>query len=140
MDIKNNFKQMPTFLKILFILNLISIVMNFTSLITIEKVPLSLFGTGFPENSPLIWHLINLSLIGFGTYVFLNRSYSLLKKYVLISVGMIVISILNSIYAYMNGIGETTILNLAIANGLVILILGLILNYLLRQKKYFNQA
>ena len=140
MDIQKNFKEMPLFLKILFIISAYSFIMSIVSLLRMEPIAVSYFGTGFPKDYPFIWYLFNVIVGGFGIYVYLNRSYSLLYKYVVFGIIMVIISLLNVFTSIGNELKSEQIIAYVLIYGIVILITVLIMSYLLRQKKYFNKV
>jgi len=140
MDIKKNFKQMPLLLKILFVVSVYSFIMSVISLIGMKGVDFSYFGSEFPRSYPFIWNVYNILMGGFGVYVFMKRSYSLLIKYTVIGAVLLVLSLINSLYFVSSLSEKTQIIVTLIIYGISYLFAGLIMMYFLRQKKYSNKA
>lgn len=134
MDIKKNFKQMPLLLKILFVTTLYSLVMSIISLIGMKEVNFSYFGSEFPRNYPFIWNLYSVIMGGFGVYVFMKRSYSLLVKYTIVGAVLLVLSLMNSFYSIFGLSGQIQIISAVIIYGITYLFAVLIMIYFLRQK------
>lgn len=134
-----DFKAMPFLMKLLLIVSLYSLVTTLIDFIQMKPIAFEYFGSGFPKNYPFIWYLYLILFNIFGVVVYFKRSLSVLKKYLYISLGVLTISILNSIYFVLNLPTEQRILTVIVyvftyAFG------GLIFFYLFNQKKYFNKA
>ena len=130
---------MPFLLKILFLISVYSFVTTLLNFIQMKPVVFEYFNTGFPKNFPLIWYSYYLLFNIFTIIVYFKRSYSVLKKYLYVTLGVLVVALLNSIYFVINLPVEQRF-----ATTLVYLFTyifgGLIFIYQLKQKKYFNQA
>jgi len=132
---------MPLLLKILFVVSIYSFIMSVISLIGMKGVDFSYFGSEFPRSYPFIWNLYNVLMGGFGVYVFMRRSYSLLVNYTIVGAVLLVLSLINSFYYASSLSGQTQIIYAATAvYGVTYLFAVLIMIYFLRQKKYFNKA
>ena len=115
--------------------------MSVISLIGMKGVDFSYFGSEFPRSYPFIWNLYNVLMGGFGVYVFMRRSYSLLVNYTIVGAVLLVLSLINSFYYASSLSGQTQIIYAATAvYGVTYLFAVLIMIYFLRQKKYFNKA
>lgn len=132
-----DFKQMPLILKVLLILGTYSMTGNILDMIALKPVAFSYFGTGFPKNLPLVWYGFNF-LLNFATIaVWFKRSYTWLKTYTFVSLGLIVLAVLNSIYM-LNSLPENQRM-ITIGMYFVTYLIGVvILVYVFRQKQYFN--
>ena len=132
---------MPLLLKILFVVSIYSFIMSVISLIGMKGVDFSYFGSEFPRSYPFIWNVYNILMGGFGVYVFMRRSYSLLVNYTIVGAVLLVLSLINSFYYASSLSGQTQIIYAATAvYGVTYLFAVLIMIYFLRQKKYFNKA
>lgn len=135
----SDFKEMPFLMKLLLIVSLYSLVTTLLDFIQMKPIAFEYFGSGFPKNYPFIWYLYLVLFNIFGIVVYFKRSYSVLKKYLYISLGVLAIAILNSIYFVLNLPAEQRMLTV-IVYVFTYIFGGLIFFYLLNQKKYFNRA
>ena len=121
-------------------LSVFSLFTSFISLIRMQEVNFSYFGTGFPKNYPLIWNIYSVFMGILSIYVYMKRSYSLLLKYTVLGSILIAISILNSIYFVFAQTNQTQIVFTMIIYGIGYFLAVLIMLYVLCQKKYFNKT
>ena len=135
----SDFKEMPLLLKILLLLTLYLLVTAILDFIQMKPVAFEYFNTGFPKNFTVIWYIYSLLFDIATIIVYFKRSYTILKKYLYISLGIVVVSIFNSIYFVANLPAEQRL-----ATTLVYLfsyVFGaLLFVYQLNQKKYFNKT
>lgn len=134
-----DFKEMPFLLKILLILSLYSLATTFFDFVNMKPIAFEYFNSGFPKNFPLAWYLYLLLFNIFTIVVYFKRSYSVLKKYLYITLGVLVVAIFNSIYSVINLPVEQRMM-VAIVYAFTYVFGGLIFVYLLKQKKYFNRT
>lgn len=134
----SDFKEMPFLVKLLLIVSLYSLVTTFLSFIQMKPITFEYFNSGFPKNYPLIWYLYYLLFDIVTIVVYFKRSYSVLTKYFYVSVGVLVIILLNSVYSVANLPSDQRVAT-TIVYALSYIFVGLILAYLLKQKKYFNK-
>ena len=125
-------------MRLLFILSVISVVQGFVDLVTAKPIPMTYFGSGFPQNAPIVWHFYGLAINVLSLWVYIKRSYSLLKIYTYISVVTLTIAAANSTYQIFQ-LPEEQRVPVAIVYGITYILGSLILVYLLGQKKYFNK-
>lgn len=134
-----DFKEMPFLLKILLLISIYSFITTLLNFIQMKPVTFEFFNSGFPKNFPAIWYLYYLLFDIAAIVVYFKRSYSVLKKYIYASLGVLVIGVLNSIYSVINLPTEqkfaATLLYV-----FIYIFFGLIFVYQLKQRKYFNQA
>ncbi|MBP7774740.1 hypothetical protein KA078_03035 [Candidatus Woesebacteria bacterium] len=134
-----NFKEMPSLLRIFFIVETMTIISGLIALITQQPVDFTYFGSQFPKNMPAVWQLFNVFIALFGLYVTLKRSYSLLLKYMIIRGSILIVAALNSVYLLAQVTKQTEVVGNSIAYVLILGISVAIIFYYLTQKKYFNK-
>lgn len=132
------FKEMPLLIKLFFILGSYSAVLSAIDLLTFKSITFTYFGSAFPQNMPAVWHLYALAINVFSLFVYIKRSYSLLKTYLYISAAVLAVSVANSVYETLRLPTEQRI-PVIIVYGVTYTLAGLIFIYFLGQKKYFNK-
>lgn len=135
----SDFKEMPFLMKLLFILSLYSLITTLLNLIQMKPITFQYFNSGFPKNYPFIWYLYYLLFSMATIIVYFKRSYAVLKKYLYVSIGILVISLLNSVYSIVSFPAEQRVASIFVYT-FTYIFGGLIFAYLLSQKKYFNKA
>lgn len=135
----SDFKEMPFSMKLLLIADLYLLVTTFLGLVQMKPIAFEYFNSGFPKNYPLVWHSYSVLLYIATIVVYFKRSYSVLMKYLYVSIAILVISGLNSIYSVANLPSEQR-MTMTITSAFIYIIAGLILVYLSKQKKYFNRV
>lgn len=135
----SDFKEMPFLLKILLLITLYSLVTTALYFIQMKPVAFDYFNTGFPKNYPAVWYIYYLLFNIATIIVYFKRSYTVLKKYLYITLGFLVIAIFNSIYFIANLPAEQRLATTFVC--LFTYFFGaLIFVYQLNQKKYFNRV
>lgn len=133
-----NWKEMPGFMKLFAVLSVIAFLSNVWSLLFLAPIEYSFFGTDFPKNYKLIWYLYSTFYSGWGTAVLFQRSYTFLKKYIITSVFIMSIYLLNNIYWLLTDISQETLVVFIIYLGFTFLP-AFFLWYLSKQRSYFNE-
>ncbi len=134
-----HFKEMPLLLKIIFIGSLFAIVEALFDIIQMKPILFDYFNSGFPKNFPVIWYAYSILINIFAIIVYLKRSYSLLKKYLYLTVGLLVIAFLNSAYS-INFVPSEQKTAMMLMYTVFYVVAGLLVVYHFKQKKYFNQV
>ena len=134
-----HFKEMPLLLKIIFIGSLFAIVEALFDIIQMKPILFDYFNSGFPKNFPVIWYAYSILINIFAIIVYLKRSYSLLKKYLYLTVGLLVIAFLNSAYS-INFVPAEQKTAMMLMYAAFYIVAGLLVVYHFKQKKYFNQV
>lgn len=133
-----DFKEMPFLLKLFLLASLYSIIATLFDFIQMKPMTFEYFNSGFPKNYPFIWYLYFLLFNIVTIAVYFKRSYSVLKKYLYLSVGVLAISLLNSIFSVIKLPAEQRIATILVYS-FTYIFGGLIIIYQLKQKKYFNK-
>lgn len=130
-------KEMPSFLKLLFALSVYSIFVSLYNIGVGAPVDFSYFGTTFPRSIPFVWHAISILLNLSAIIVYLKRSYSWLIVYLNITVGILIVTAVNSTLI-VNTLPQNQQL-LALITTLTSFGVGIALYYYqLAQRKYFR--
>ncbi len=133
----SDFKEMPFYLKIIFLLWLFGICDYVVNIVFNKPLLVEYFNTGFPKNMPLLWNLFWLLYSISYVAVYFKRSFSLLKKYLYLNIFVFVFNTLNGVFRIINT-PEYRFFNI-LAQLLVICIFFFTTKYLFGQKKYFNR-
>lgn len=133
-----DFKEMPLVLKGLLIISLYSLLTTFTNFIQLKPITTEYFNSGFPKNYPLVWYLYYLAFDAVTIYVYFHRSYTILKKYLYVVIGILILSLANSVYFVINLTPDQKT-PVIIVYVFTYIFAALIFLYLLKQKKYFNK-
>lgn len=133
-----NFKEMTFLLKIIFLLSIYSLFEGVVNLILMKPIEFSYFGTNFPKNYPLVWYTYNVLFNLATIVVYIKKSFSVLTMYIYVSLGVLAISLFNSIYSVMNLPVEQR-MPTALVYAISYIFGGLVTVYLFGQKKYFNK-
>ena len=136
----SDFKEMPFLIKLLLVVSLYSLVATLLDFIQMKPIDFGYFDSSFPRNYPIIWHLYSFVFTAITIVVFFKRSYSILKKYLYVSMGVLIIPLLNFIYLFAKLPAEQKMAFVLVIVIPTYLFTGLIFTYLLRQKKYFNKT
>lgn len=134
----SDFKAMPFFLKILLLVSLCSLVVNFLDLVQMKPVSFNYFNSSFPSSFPLLWYIYLVAMDAFGIVVFFKRSYSLLQKYLYVCLAMLSVTLLN-IMSDIFALPADERLFMTVFYAILFTLVGLIFLYLWKQKKYFNK-
>lgn len=134
----SDFKEMPFLLKLFLIVSLYVIVVTLIDFIQMKPMTFEYFNSGFPKNYPFIWYLYYLLFNIATVVVYFKRSYSVLKKYLYASIGVLVIALLNSIFFVINLPVEQRMAT-TLVYSFTYIFGGLIIIYQLKQRKYFNR-
>lgn len=132
-----NFKEMPLPMKILLLVSVYSLFTTILDFVQLKPVIFEYFNSGFPKNYPIIWYVYNLLFNVATVAVYFKRSYSVLKKYIYITLGALGITALNSLYLIISApLEQRSATTFTIL--FTFIFAGLIITYLLNQKKYFH--
>jgi hypothetical protein len=134
-----SFKDMPVLMKLIFILYLYSLLENIVNLFLFKSITPTYFGFTFPVDFSFVWYIYEFITYAAAIYVFLKRSYSIVKIYVNTLLGILAISLSNSIYVIIHATAGVQVIMILLYS-LTYVLTGLIYFYLLRQKKYFNKV
>lgn len=130
-----DFKEMPFLMKILFVFSLYFFISTFMDFVQMKSVTFEYFNSGFPKNYSFIWYLYLLLYNTMGIFIYLKRSYDLLKKYLSVYIG---IGIINSV-GFISSLPSEQKMFSVIIYIFTFIFVGLICLYLLKQKRYFNK-
>ncbi len=134
----DRFKAMPLLIKLFFILGVYAVVQSSIDLVSGKPIPFTYYGTEFPRNYPILWHLYAVGINLFSLVVFIRRSYQLLKAYIGVRAVVLLISLGNSLYA-LSQLPEAQRTAVGLVYGITYAFGILIFVYFLRQKQYFNE-
>lgn len=137
--VMSEYKKMPFLLKILLIISIGASISALLNLIKMKPVQFEYFGSGFPKNVPVVWYLYYLLFNIATILVYFKRSFSLLKKYLYFSIGVLFISALNSVYFVIN-LPQAQKMPTTFVYLFTYIFGGLIFWYLYKQRQYFNKA
>jgi hypothetical protein len=132
------FTAMPFLIKLFFVLGVVAVVQSGIDLLTGKPTPFTYYGTDFPRNYPILWHLYAVGINLFSLVVFIKRSYRLLKVYIGVSAAVLMLSLGNSLYT-LSVIPEVQRTAVGLVYGITYAFGIVIFVYFLRQKKYFNE-
>lgn len=134
----SDFKEIPFLLKLFLLVSLYSIIATLFDFVRMKPVTFEYFNSEFLKNYPFIWYLYSLLFNIATVVVYFKRSYSVLKKYLYVSVGVLVISLLNSIFSVIKLPAEQR-MTTTLVYSFTYILGGLIILYQLKQKQYFNK-
>lgn len=129
---------MPLVLKLIYLYAVYVTYVSVVIVIQNKPVNFELFNSGFPRNYPILWNLFNAFMMFVELYVLMNRSYSMMSKYVYFAFTLYVILLVNGILSTWSVGSRELLLNILVF-GLVFVINGFIILYPLKQTKYYNQ-
>lgn len=132
------FTAMPFLIKLFFILGVIAVVQSGIDLASGKPIPFTYYGTEFPRNYPILWHLYSVGINLFSLVVFIKRSYRLLKVYIGISAVVLLLSLGNSLYT-LSVVPEAQRTAVGLVYGITYAFGVMIFVYFFRQKNYFNE-
>jgi hypothetical protein len=143
---KKNFKEMSLLLKIMLVMSVYAFGASIYDFVMQKSVNFSYFGTNFPQDFPLIWHVQSIIIGAISIYIFVRRSRSLLIKYTIFSAIFLLVGFLNSIYSVEGLLAQSEELATTFtptfyyfAYAALYLVVSFFLVYPLTQKKYFDQ-
>src|SRR4030042_1895105 len=96
-DFKNRLKEMPSGIRIIFILSFLALLSDFKKLVTLQPVTLNLYSTNFPKNLPIVWHLYSLFISLFLIFAIWKKSYKTMVIYITWSIFISIVMFLNHI-------------------------------------------